>query len=150
MKSIKNQSEWIILDFIKNLIYLPTINLLMDEKTAESGSNEGISDISRRVLLFVASIIYPLVLVIIIVLSKGNPAVVFLGMFPFLCHVISFFLFLRDKKILYKAMWISPLFFSAIFYFVWLLGNIPYVQKIDGPQLVILNIVVSYLINAFF
>lgn len=108
-----------------------------------------VSPISKKFLLILASTIYVFVLIGLTSSANGNIGIVFLSLFPFLAHIAFFFFSLEEEHKLFKMIWILPVILSVLFYLVWYSGlNI--LNQIDGSTIFVLNIVLSYIVNAIF
>jgi len=108
-----------------------------------------VSPISKKFLLIISSLIYVIVLIGLTSASQSNLGIVFLSLIPFLAHIAFFFFLLEEEHKLFKTIWILPVILSMLFYLVWYSGlNI--LNQIDGSTIFVLNIILSYIINAIF
>ncbi|MFH1505852.1 MAG: hypothetical protein ABIE94_02590, partial [archaeon] len=103
-----------------------------------------------RRLVGVASVYYLIVLFVISYLLDKNLFIIFIGILPLFIYILAFFLIHKYAPLDTRIVWILPLVFSFLFLSVWYASELPFLRRMNGEQLFVLNLVLSYFLNLLF
>lgn len=106
-------------------------------------------DVTKR-LIEVALLIYIASIIFLSYISGSDFVMVFIGTLPLLLYLMIFFMFFFYRVLSNWIVWLLPLFFPLMFFFLWQSGNVDILNRMEGPTLMVLNIIISYLANMLF
>ena len=109
---------------------------------------EDFDSIAKR-LIIVSFILYLTVIVLLSIVSQTSFTLVFIGTIPLLLYLVVFFLIYTHKNIEGNIIWILPLVFPVLFYYIWMAGVVPIISKMEGLEVAVMNILFSYALNVF-
>ncbi len=102
---------------------------------------------AQSVVLLIFWIIYFFIVTLLAYKTEASLDKIFIGMLPFLLYITFFVALSFHRGLTHFAIWLSPFIFPLIFFGIWYSGKSEYLNQMDGMQLTIFNIVLSYLIN---
>lgn len=106
-------------------------------------------DIARRIIIL-SSILYLTVIVSMSILTDTVISLVFLGTAPFLLYQVAFFILYIYHHEKNPTVWIMPLFFPLVFLLIWSSKAFSVITGMEGPVVVVLNILFSYAANGIY
>lgn len=95
-------------------------------------------------------IFYVFIVLILGYLTKAPFEKIVLGTFPLLLYIAAFLLLGLYRNMRSFAIWIAPLILPMIFFALWYSESVAVLQTLDGFQLTLFNIVLSYIVNILF
>lgn len=104
-------------------------------------------DPQERHAMVLSFIIYLTTLISLAFLAQANLFNVFIGTLTIPAYLALIFFFPEKKP---WMLWVFPVALNFIFLFIWQLPAFNVLRQIDGPILVVFNILICYLMNIFF
>lgn len=104
-------------------------------------------DPQERHAMVISLIIYITTLISLAFLAQANLFNVFIGTLPIPIYLGMIFFFPEKRP---WMLWVFPIFINFLYLFFWQAPSFDVLRQIDGPILAVFNILVCYLINAFF
>lgn len=110
---------------------------------------EGFDELARK-LVIAMSVLYLLVVVYFSFLTDTSLSLVFLGFTPLLLYMVAFFAMYLYHRANSHLIWVMPLVFPIVFLILWDSKLVSSVSSMEGPVVFVLNIMLSYAVNAIF
>lgn len=103
--------------------------------------------LNERYAIITSLIIYLAVNILLGFYSNASIEVVFIATLPILLYMILLFTVVIKFDMHPLIFWVLPLSFPLIFIFIWSSSQSALISSMDGPAIMVINILVSYLIS---
>lgn len=115
--------------------------------TTKTQENDEFKTENSKLINNIIALSYLILVVILSIYMQTNINLIIVGTLPLFAHVILIYFLNTNRRYDLVAFWIFPVILNTFFFIVWKYKTYTILTNMKVPELVVFNLIISYLIN---